>query len=213
MIVKYCILYPLQCDELVAKIETSIADVASWMMINRLFLTGSETRLLWCFTWERIRHFLTRAINIAWVVVHPSSHIHNLGIIFDENLTFTKHVSALIKASFYQLRHILSITKYLSISLTKNIITSLILPCVDWCNSLLYGALKAELNWLQSVFNAIAKVIFCWSKFDHVTSLLWNALHCLCLMECIVFKWCLLEYKTVHNKWPSYIRDLITSER
>ena len=75
----------------------------------------------------------------------------------------------------------------------------------------MYCASKAELNRLQSVRNATAKVIFCWKKFDHVTPPLRNELHWLWIMEHIVFKRCLLVYKAAQNESPSNIRDLLSS--
>ena len=122
------------------KIEICVAEVSNLMTINRLYLNGSKSDLLWCFASQRRHNFLTRAINISGVLVYSSSHVRDLDIIFDEKLTISKHFCAVVKASFYQLCRIRSIRKNLSTSLAKSLTTSIILPRLDYCNSLLNGS-------------------------------------------------------------------------
>ena len=49
------------------------------------------------------------AINSVFVsdeLIHPSSHVSNLGVLFDEGFSFDKHISSTCKAAFYHLRNI-----------------------------------------------------------------------------------------------------------
>ena len=92
--------------------------------------------------------------------------------------------------SVYQPRRIRSIRKNLSTSLAINLTTVRMLPRIDYCNSLLYGVWKAELNCLRSGLNATAKIILCRRKFDHVAPQLRNDLHWLRQTELIIYKQC-----------------------
>ena len=80
---------------------------------------------------------------------------------------------------------------------------------VDYCNSLLYGLPAYQLNKLQRVQNAAARLIFLESKYCHVRPLLYN-LHWLPVKFRIDFKILLLTYKAINGLAPFYLQELIS---
>ena len=79
---------------------------------------------------------------------------------------------------------------------------------VDFCNSLLYGLPKYDINKLQSVQNAAARVIACLYKFDHNSDTL-KELHLLPVEQRISFQINLLCFKILNNLAPAYLVDLL----
>ena len=68
------------------------------------------------------------SLTIADVTVVPSeSAVRNLGVLFDRELSFKDHVAAVCQSSFYQLRRISTIKRYISESSIKTLVTSLVL--------------------------------------------------------------------------------------
>ena len=65
-----------------------------------------------------------------------------------------------------------------------------------------------KVNLLQRVLSAAAKVIYGCQKYDHVTSLLYDILHCLKVLGQITCKLCLLTFKAIHGLAPNYFADL-----
>ncbi len=75
----------------------------------------------------------------------------NLGVIFDANLTFDRHVSNTVKASFFHLRNIAKLHPMLTFSVAETLINTFVFSRIDYCNALLAGVSKATLSKLQLV--------------------------------------------------------------
>ena len=72
---------------------------------------------------------------------------------------------------------------------------------------LLAGVPKYQLDWLHSVLNVAARMIFGYSRYDHITPLLRDRLHWLRVTQRIDFKRCLMVFKALHCLAPGYISD------
>ena len=119
------------------------------------------------------------------------------------------HITEICKLSFYHLRNIAHIRRFLTLDAAKTIIQSLVCWRIDWNNSLYYGLPNTQLLRLQRVQNAAARIIMKRRKFDHVTPIL-KELHWLPVMYRVSFKMLVLTYKCIHGEAPSYLSDLIT---
>ena len=118
------------------------------------------------------------------------------------------HVTAVCKSSFFHLRNIFKIRKFLSHDTRKTLIHAFVTARIDYCNSLLYGQPKCILKRLQSVLNSAARLIHPTSRYEHVTPLLIQ-LHWLPIEQRITFKIAVIAFKALHGAAPSYITDLI----
>ena len=80
-----------------------------------------------------------------------------------------KTENEVVKGAFYHLRNIAKIRKYIGAGTTEVLIHSFVSSRLDFCNSLLYGLPKYEVNKLQNVQNAAARVIAGLRKYDHIS--------------------------------------------
>ena len=76
---------------------------------------------------------------------------------------------------------------------------------VDYCSSLLYGLPNYQLNKLQRVLNASARLVCNAPRFCHISTLL-RGLHWLP----VEFKILLITFKAIHGLAPKYLCDLLT---
>ena len=90
-----------------------------------------------------------------------------------------------------------------------NIVHAFITSRVDYCNSLLYGLPNYQLNKLQRVLNASARLVCNAPRFCHISPLL-RALHWLPVKSRIEFKILLITFKAIHGLAPKYLCDLLT---
>ena len=111
--------------------------------------------------------------------------------------------------AFYHLHNIKRIRKYLSRESTEMLVHAFITSRVDYCNSLLYGLPNYQLNKLQRVLNASARLVCNAPRFCHISPLL-RALHWLPVKSRIEFKILLITFKAIHGLAPKYLCDLLT---
>ena len=109
---------------------------------------------------------------------------------------------------WFHIRNISHIRKYLDQASTETLVHAFITSKLDNLNSLLFGLPEYQIEKLQKIQNAAAKLILRKKKFDHVTPLL-QELHWLPVKKRIVFKILLLTYKALNGMAPGYLKDLL----
>ena len=120
-----------------------------------------------------------------------------------------EHVKTICKTSYYHLRNISKIRKYLTEETTEILVHAFVSSKLDYCNSLLYGLPKHMRSSLQSVQNMAACIVTLNKKFDHITPVLIQ-LHWLPVHFRILFKVLLLVYKALNGMAPLCITELLS---
>ena len=80
---------------------------------------------------------LPEFMNINSTCVKFSPSVKNLGVTLDSTLSLHQHVINVCRVAYLELRRINSIRNLLSIDAVKTLVCSLVLFCIDYCNSLL----------------------------------------------------------------------------
>jgi len=91
----------------------------------------------------------------------------------------------------------------------KLIVVSLVLSRLDYCNSLLASAPRYQIDQLQRVLNAAARLVL---RVDRSTTqlrpLVRDSLHWLRIPQRIDYKLCTLVYKSLQGLAPFYLSEL-----
>jgi len=87
-----------------------------------------------------------------------------------------------------------------------------VLTKLDYGSATLAGLPAAQLDRLQTVLNAAARLIYRRRKFDHVSPLL-EKLHWLRVPERITFRLAVLAYRCQHNMAPRYLATQLNRVR
>ena len=82
------------------------------------------------------------------------------------------HVSNICRSSFYHLSNLSRIRKHLTKESAAVVVHAFVTSKLDYCNALLYGLLKYQLQRLQYVQNTAARVVLQMSRFQHITPVL-----------------------------------------
>ena len=102
------------CSSLVERMSTCIAEIKNWMASNRLKLNPSKTEVIWLGSTYRLKHCPDEELQIAGTYIKPSTHVRNLGVMIDNNLSLQAHVSHVTRTCLYQLRQLRVIRRSLT---------------------------------------------------------------------------------------------------
>ncbi|MEG7521965.1 MAG: hypothetical protein M3H12_02550, partial [Chromatiales bacterium] len=144
--------------------------------------------------------------------ITPAASARNLGVTFDENFNFNRHISTMCRCCFYHIHDLRRIRRCISLSVAKTIATALVSSGLDYCNSLLYNIAGKDITKVQRVQNCLARVVTRSPRFFRSVPLL-KSLHWLPVRYRIIFKICTIAYPALSFKQPAYLHSMLNPAR
>ena len=195
-------------DESISKLENCISDIRKWMATHFLCLNDSKTEMLLIGKKHMLNKLPDFSLRIGTENIKPIDSARNIGAIFDKTMTMKQHIASISKAAWFHLKRIGQIRPYIDDISAKTLMHSFVSSRLDNFNSLLCGVPDYELNKLQRIQNAAARIITGSRKFEHITPSLIK-LHWLPIKFRIEYKILLLTYKALNGLAPQYLSDLL----
>ena len=191
--------------------EGVLVNVQSWCSSKRLQLNADKTEALLFGTASKVGNSLLSDVSfhLGNASISPSSHVRDLGAHFDSSLNMKHHISKIASTCFFHLRRLKSIRPKIDVTSAKSLVSALIFSRLDYCNSLLAGLPDSSLLPLQRVLNAAARFVCQLKPFDHTSQAIMD-LHWLPIRQRIEFKLCLLVHKSLNDRAPEYLKNLLT---
>ena len=203
----YLSIKPEETNQL-AKLQACLKDVKTWMTSNFLLLNSDKTEVI---VFGPKQHRIRLSHNIATLegfTLTSSTTVRNLGVIFDQDMSFNFHIKQISRTAFFHLRNIAKIRHILSQKDAEKLVHAFVTSRLDYCNSLLSGCTINSLKSLQLIQNAAARVLTRTGIRNHITPVL-ASLHWLPVKSRIEFKILLLTYKALNDQAPSYLKELV----
>ena len=195
-------------ESTLAALEDCISDVRTWLLSHKLMFKDSKTEFLVIGTPQQLSKINIEAVNVGGVQIKPVDSIRNLGSWFDKHMSMSGHVGKMCSKAFRGLYKIRQIRKFLSTNTTKTLIRAFVTSHVDYCNAVLAGIPQYQVQRIQRVLNAAARLIYHCPRFSHITPVL-RSLHWLPVKFRVEFKIALLVYKALNNIAPIYISEML----
>jgi hypothetical protein len=123
-------------------------------------------------------------------------------------LTFSKHVKSTVRASMYHIRALRHIRPLLTQQDANTVASSLIHSKLDYLNSVLYNTSAANINSLQHIQNAAARVVLSAPRRTPTSKML-STLHWLPISHRIEYKIACLVHSVLTLKQPAYLIPLL----
>ncbi len=136
-----------------ARISGCLADISTWMK-DHLQLNLAKTELLVFPATPTLQHDFT--IQLGSSTITPSASVRNLGVIFDDQLTFKEHIAKTARSCRFALHNIRKIRPFLTEHAAQLLVQALVISRLDYCNALLAGLPSNTIKPLQMIQNAAA---------------------------------------------------------
>ena len=92
--------------ESLTRLNMCISDIRVWMIKNKLKINDSKTEYI-IFRSPLLKQNLSDlSVSVGDMQVSPSSKVRDLGVVFDQYLTFHDHISGICKSTHFHLRDI-----------------------------------------------------------------------------------------------------------
>ena len=177
------------------------------MKSSKLKLNSDKTECIIIGTKQQ-RHKLSNhfPVNLLDNDISPYDSVRNLGVIFDSDFSFHKHVFDICKSCLYHIRDLRRIRRHIPLSTAKTISNYLI--SLEYCNSLLNNIAKQDISKLQRLQYCLARVALRAPRFSPSLPLL-KQLHWLPVNYRINFKLSTLTYRALAIDQPPYLASLL----
>ena len=198
-----------QEDVLTSSVANCIDLVKSWMNSYFLKLNESKSEIIVFGDAD-----FQRSLNIHGMFtksgdcIRFSDKIKYLGVFFDKHMYLDTHINRVVSSSYYHLRSISSIRRYISQAQTEQLVHAFISSKLDMCNALFFGLSKWHIAKLQRVQNAAMRIVLGKKKRESVKDC-YKTLHWLTVEQRIVFKVLLLTFKCLNDMGPVPLANLL----
>ena len=181
--------------------------VEKWMKDNFLKLNSGKTKIMIIAPDGIQQEIIVNGTFIEGKCIRFVETAKNLGFYFDSTLSLEYQIQTVVTNCYNTIRLLSRIKFFLSTEQLNQLVCSLVLSKLDYCNSLYYGLSTEIIGRLQSVQNSAARLVCKVNGYDKVRSdELFHKLHWLKVRERIAYKLLLSVYKCVSGNAP---RDLI----
>lgn len=195
-----------------SNVSECVQSISEWLRSNKLLLNTGKTKLMWCAIRQRLSDVHNDPINIGNHIIEPSTSMRYLGVVIDQSLSFSAHVTKIVSSCFGTLRQIRSIRRSISQYHAKFLVTALVFPIIDFCAAALSGLSSNQIQRLQSVINASARVVGNLPQFSHISDFI-RQLSWPSAQGRIDQRLAILVFKCLHGLAPDYLTELLTCFR
>ncbi len=142
--------FPTDDLTIAARISACLTDISCWMKDHQLQLNLAKTELLSAN--PSLHHNF-----IFWLgtsTITPSKTARNLGVVIDDRLTFSDHVTKTARSCRFALFNTKKTRPFLSEHALQLLVQALVLSRLEYSNALLAGLPASSIKPLQLIQNA-----------------------------------------------------------
>ena len=140
--------------DLMLTLRIELSTISEWLKANRLTLNVSKTKFCIFGTRPRLNNLANFDLSIDNQVIERVNQVKYLGMILDENLNFNAHIDYTIKKASSRLGAVRRARKFLDISTSLVLYKSLVLPYLDYGDTVFCTTSTHNLDRLQKLQNS-----------------------------------------------------------
>jgi hypothetical protein len=189
--------------------EDCVRFIKAWMSEHDLKMNDSKTEFMLLANKNTARQLDSPSLSVCGHDVPPSNTARNIGVVIDTSMSLNARLTAVCNRGYRQLHVIAKMKKFMDRDSLERIIHAFITSRIDYCNAILHGVRQDDMQKIQRLQNAAARLFTGTKRREHITPVL-EQLHWLPVVCRVKFKILVLVYKCLNNTAPSYLCELIT---
>ena len=154
---------------LIARMESALSSLGDYFHSNGLKVNVTKFELLTLGTRQNLRSLPSFTVNFRGTSLAPTTEARNLGVLFDQHLSWDAHVSALSRKCCGILAGLSHIRHYLPHEILPEIVTALVISHIRYCLVVYGNGSSTNQRRIQKLINFAARVISGRRKFDHIS--------------------------------------------
>ena len=200
---------PINTESGLRGLNITVEQTRSWMFAKKLCLNDSKTEFIVFGCKRHVKEMPKCSIQIGEETIESVEMVKNLGVRLDIELNLRSHIAYVVKVCRFHIRRTWQIRRFLSEESSKRIMLATVTCRLDYCNSLFINLPKKDIEKLQKVQNAAARLISLTPNRESVKPVL-KKLHWLPLAYGIKIKIAVIIHRRVHKTAPSYLQAMLT---
>ena len=142
-------------------------------------------------------------------IIKRESEVKNLGLVMDEQFTWEKNTSNMIKKSYSKLSGFYNLRRTLSIKTKTKLVETYVLSQLNYCDMVTQGMAVSQKQRIQRTQNSCIRYIFGLSKYDHITPY-FHKLNTLNMEGRVRSHALTMLHKTVNKNAPTYLTEKLS---
>lgn len=197
-------------NKAVGFVISDIKSLIEFLIKHNLNLNISKTQAMILGT-RRYLNMLadTPSITVNGANISYVTHVCNLGVIFDETLSWTDHINSVVSKVLSTVAQLKRNINCLPVSVRQKLVQSLVVPIIDYGSVLFSDATVHSQIKLKRLLNSCVRFVLNVPKYDHITEH-YRKLQWLDVEQRRTFAIAQLTRKILKFKTPPYIYDKFT---
>ena len=163
-----------EVHETIDKINSDLNNISRFSKNNCLKLNAGKSKFIIIGSrpnLKKINSLILKDIKIDNEIIEREYEVKNLGIIFDETMSWARHVNLSVARSYGKLKHVWRFNKFLSVKSKQTICETYILSYFNYGDAILQNMTKQLQDKIQKVQNSCIRFIHGLRKYDHISNI------------------------------------------
>lgn len=196
-------------EDNIRDLQSATHGIQDWMNENKLKMNPDKTEFQIFGSHGNLSKISCQSITIENSSIKRNKTTKYLGVLLDEELNFKSFIQKKCQTANWNILKLKRIKHLLDTDTLKTIVDALVTSHLDYCNGILGGLPRQDLNKLQIIQNRAARLILCTKDIKYDSKDCLRKLHWLPIELRIKFKIILLVHKCLINEAPLYLQNLL----
>ena len=161
-----------QVNETIDKINSDLENISKFSKNNCLKLNAEKSKYIIIGSrpnLKKIKAVNLNPIKIDGKIIEREHEVKNLGVTFDETLSWARHVNLCVARSYGKLKNVWRFNKFLSQKTKETICETYILSNFNYGDIILQNMTNKLQDKIQKVQNRCIRFIYGLRKYDHIS--------------------------------------------